>query len=75
MCNTIDSPAVAAARLTGQRRAFIEHLSDADRQTARADRAVTMLTPGGLIDWQHSLLPGDVTAYGHAEAALGGEQP
>ncbi|HLV03544.1 MAG TPA: hypothetical protein VKY79_03065 [Actinomycetaceae bacterium] len=73
--SVIDSPAVKAARLTGQRRAFIEHLSDADRQTARTDRAVTMLTPAGLIDWQASMLPGDVSAYGHAEAALGGEQP
>lgn len=70
--SAIDSPAVVAARLTGRRRAFIEHLSDADRQTAQADRAVTMLTPAGLIDWQHSLQPGDVTAYGRAEANLGG---
>lgn len=72
MHDTIDYPAAAAARLTGQRRAFLAHLSDADRRTAQTDRATTMLTPAGLIDWQASLLPGDVTAYAAADIAVGG---
>ncbi|HLV04294.1 MAG TPA: hypothetical protein VKY79_06945 [Actinomycetaceae bacterium] len=70
--SAIDSPAVVAARLTGRRRAFLSFLSDADHQYVRAYRGEVFLTPAGLVDWSISPLPGDVTAYGHAEAALGG---
>lgn len=73
--SAVDSPTVLAARLTGRRRAFLSFLSDADHQYVRAHRGEVFLTPSGLVDWSSSPLPGDVTAWHGAEAALGGEQP
>lgn len=72
--SALDYPATVAARLTGRRRAFLAFLSDGDPlDYTRAYRGETFLDDAGLVDWATTPLPGDVTAWHGAEAALGGE--
>lgn len=68
----IDTRAVVAARLTGQRRAFLSYLSDGDAEDVTAHRAGVLIGSDGVIDWGSSPLAGSVVAYRRAEAALGG---
>lgn len=76
MHHPTDSPTIQAARLAGQRRAYLDCISDADLSHEipeyRAIRAATLIGPDGLIDWASTPLPGSVAAYGRAALTLGG---